>query len=220
MHRDVKPENVLLDSEGHARLTDFGLSTLNVTKADVGAVSLCGSPGYIAPEVLSGRGYGFAADWWQLGMVLLEMTTGMLPWGGPSVADIAIAFRNIRLQTPTFLSHDASNFLHDILNMYPSMRLGSMGPDEVKRHAFFNGINWGKILRKGFSPIFNPSSSQYRPSRPLSCCGHTAQAAQKHAQGYPPRYRLEVSHDEDGGLRMASMHISPFLCPDFWEVPC
>jgi len=209
IHRDVKPENVLLDSCGHARLTDFGLSKFNVTAPDHGAYSMCGSPGYIAPEVLSGRGYGFSVDWWQLGMTLLETTTGNLPWNGNSMTDIAKAFNTKRLVIPNYLSGDAADFLTSILNVYPNLRLGCMGVQELKDHAFFERINWKKLYRKGMEPTFNPSSSQYRKrvNSYSNNCGHFAKAAQMHASGQEPRYRVEVSSDENGELKMDTKFI-------------
>ncbi|KAG5182354.1 kinase-like domain-containing protein [Tribonema minus] len=207
MHRDVKPENVLLDARGHARLADFGLATSNITRADGGAMSICGSPGYIAPEVLAGRGYGLAADWWQLGMLLLEVTTGQLPWAGATLGDVSRAFRSVPLDLPAYLSSDATDFLILALCPHPGMRIGSLGADEVKRHAFFSGVRWGRVARKEVPPPFNPSSPSYHGGPFTPCCGHGAEAAQAHAAGEAPRCRVEVSHDEDGAIVMETVPV-------------
>ncbi|GAB9473062.1 Agc protein kinase, partial [Globisporangium polare] len=80
VYRDLKPENILLDEMGHIKLADFGLAKDEVTEIDSGATSLCGTPEYLAPEVLARKGHGTAVDWWGLGMVLYEMLTGLPPW--------------------------------------------------------------------------------------------------------------------------------------------
>jgi len=79
IYRDLKPENVLIDLDGYIRITDFGLSKTNI-KANQGAFSVCGTPEYLAPEILFKMGHGKAADWWTLGAIIYEMLTGMPPF--------------------------------------------------------------------------------------------------------------------------------------------
>jgi serum/glucocorticoid-regulated kinase 2 len=81
IYRDLKPENVLIDLQGYIRITDFGLSKMQV-KTDFDALSLCGTPEYLAPEVLLKKGYGKSVDWWTLGCIIVEMVTGYPPFNG------------------------------------------------------------------------------------------------------------------------------------------
>ena len=78
--RDLKPDNVIIDKNGHAMLTDFGLSRENVRRSEIGAKSFCGSYAYLAPEMLKKNGHGKAVDWYLLGVILFEMVTGLPPY--------------------------------------------------------------------------------------------------------------------------------------------
>ena len=152
IYRDLKPDNVVLDAEGHALLTDFGLSKEGMSGKSQ-AQSFCGSVSYLAPEVLRQQGHNKTVDYYLLGVFLHEMLTGQPPFFD---FDPAIMFRNIlksSLVLPPSLSPRASDLLQRLLVKDPAERLGALrGVEEIKAHSFFDGIDWDRILRREISP--------------------------------------------------------------------
>merc|ERR1719476_448712 len=140
IYRDLKPENILLDEDGHVKLTDFGLSKEGI-RDNYSAKSMCGTPEYLAPEILNKVGHGKAVDWYSLGALVYEMLTGLPPY---YTKDRTKLFERIRagdLSYPAYVSPAAKGMLESLLQPDPSRRLGS-GPgdgDEVKAHDFFVG---------------------------------------------------------------------------------
>lgn len=158
-YRDLKPENILLEASGHLRITDFGLSKLNVV-SDTGAQTLVGSPEYLAPEVYSMQQYGFAVDWWSLGVFLYEMLTGVHPFFDDNREHMVkkIMTPNImRELMPNTMPPEAASLICGLLTFNPAERLGSRGVDEIRSHAFFAGFPWDKLLRREVPPPWRPS---------------------------------------------------------------
>jgi len=160
VYRDLKPENVLLDDRGHVRLTDFGLSKEGVTAHAKGAHSFCGTPEYLAPEILARRGHGRAVDWWSLGALLYEMLTGLPPFYSRDREKLFEGIKHGDLSYPAHLGPDARAILRALLKRDPAERLGS-GPtdaDEIKAHAFFRGhIDWEALLDGTAAPPWQPT---------------------------------------------------------------
>jgi len=156
VYRDLKPENILLNSEGHITITDFGLS--KQIKADEGTHTFCGTPEYLAPEVLKGQGHGIAVDWWSLGTLIYEMLTGLPPFYSQNINIMYQKILNGELRFPSYVSSEAQSLLEGLLTREVEKRLGS-GPDgsgEVRKHKFFNGIDWEKLERKELDAPFKP----------------------------------------------------------------
>lgn len=160
IYRDLKPENILLDAEGHVKLTDFGLSKEGIHD-NFSAKSVCGTPEYIAPEILQRRGHGKAVDWYSLGALMYEMLTGLPPY---YTADREKLFERIlsgRLKCPTYISHLGKVLLTSLLAVDPGQRLGGGAGDgeEVKAHRFFSGVDWVATLQRRVAAPFKPSIS-------------------------------------------------------------
>lgn len=149
IYRDLKPDNIVLDREGHVLITDFGLSKEGVMEND-SAKSFCGSVAYLAPEVLKRKGHGKAVDWYLLGVLLYEMLVGCPPFYSQNRAEMFLNITKGKLKVPTSLSIECKNLLKDLLQKDPNKRLGSLGgASEVKNHEFFYGIDWDFVLGKG-----------------------------------------------------------------------
>jgi len=142
IYRDLKPENILLDKDGHVKLADFGLAKEGVENSTTGAFSLCGTPEYLAPEILLKKGHGLASDWWNMGMVLYEMLTGLPPWYTTDRQLLFERLKGAKLTFPDHISPIAADFISKLLVRDPHQRLGGKGSEEVKQHPFFTGIDW------------------------------------------------------------------------------
>jgi len=161
IYRDLKPENVLLDARGHVRLTDFGLSKEGISSSSSGANSFCGTPEYLAPEILNRHGHGRAVDWWSLGALLYEMLTGLPPFYCQDRDKLFEKIRKSELHYPQSLSRTANNVLRGLLTRDPTARLGS-GPndaEDIKRHEFFAEIDWEELANGKMSPPWRPQIS-------------------------------------------------------------
>ena len=148
-YRDLKPENVLLDAAGHIKLGDFGLCKCDIFDATQGATSMCGTPEYMAPEIITKVGHGTGVDWWSLGMLMFEMLTGLPPWFTKDRQKLFQRLRCAPLKVPSFLSRECARLIGGLLERNPRERLGVKGGvASIKRHAFFSL----KYTQKSVSP--------------------------------------------------------------------
>ncbi|KAH8114738.1 Pkinase-domain-containing protein [Phellopilus nigrolimitatus] len=156
VYRDLKPENILLDYTGHIALCDFGLCKLNMKDNDT-TNTFCGTPEYLAPEVLNGSGYNRTIDWWTLGVLLYEMLSGLPPFYDESPDIMYKKIVNNPLVFSDVVGSEAQSILTSLLIRDPTKRLGVNGAEEIKRHPFFHKhIDFGKLLAKKIQPPFKP----------------------------------------------------------------
>ena len=154
LYRDLKPENILLDEIGHIKLTDFGLSKImnNIEKDKT--YTVCGTPIYVAPEVLMGKGYNKLVDWWSLGVLLYEFLAGYSPFREmKNRIDINI-YKKKLVQDP-LISDTAFNLIKKLCEINVNNRLGK-NTAEIKKHKFFEKIDWNKLEKKQITPPFKP----------------------------------------------------------------
>jgi len=158
IYRDLKPENILLDEVGHICLTDFGLSKESVSTPNA-ARTFCGTPEYLAPEILQGVGHGKAVDWWSLGTLVFEMLTGLPPFYSRNINHMYEKILKAELRCPSYLPPDVKNMIEHLLIRDPLRRLGS-GPGDVKEletHQFFQTMDFQKVYQKSLTPIYKPN---------------------------------------------------------------
>ncbi|PHH90804.1 hypothetical protein CDD83_2603 [Cordyceps sp. RAO-2017] len=158
VYRDLKPENCLLDADGHLLLTDFGLSKVAVEPSE-SCESMLGTVEYMAPEVILGKRYGKAVDWWSFGALGYDLMTGNPPFRGANHAKVQDKIVRQKLVLPYFLSADAKDLLTRLMRKDPNKRLGSVMPRDLvalKRHRFFRKIDWRRLEARELEPPIQP----------------------------------------------------------------
>ncbi|CAD6184592.1 unnamed protein product [Caenorhabditis auriculariae] len=165
IYRDLKLENILLDEQGHVKLTDFGLSKLLVPEELDRANSYCGTIEYMSPEVINRPegGYSDVVDWWSLGVISFELLTGCSPFtvdGGANTSkDIAKRILTKKVPFPKNMNPDARDFISALLEKRLDKRLGFNGVDEIKKHRFLADVDWTKAENRQLSPVIVPRIS-------------------------------------------------------------
>ena len=193
VYRDLKPENVLIDSQGYIRIADFGLGKMDVTEDNV--MSIKGTREYLAPEALQKKGYGKSADWWTLGCIIYEMIIGIPPFyiGNSSLKEL---FDKILYNNPKYpeqLPQNLRNLLESLLKKDPTQRLGHNSVEEVKSHPWFKDVNWKALTEKRYEAPFVPKVTadddlqHFDPEFteiPINSMSMTESSASKHYKDY------------------------------------
>ena len=154
VYRDLKPENILLDRTGNLKIADLGFCKYVPKRT----WTLCGTPDYIAPEVILCKGYGKSVDWWSLGVLIYEMIVGYPPFYSPDPMRLYEKIVAAEYTTPRYLSREAKDLIRNLLQTDLTRRFGNLqnGVSDIKKHKWFRQLDWLAIVNCRVPPPYLP----------------------------------------------------------------
>jgi len=157
IYRDLKPENILIDKSGYLKLTDFGFAKY----CEGRTYTLCGTPEYLAPEILLNKGHGKPVDWWTFGVLLYEMNAGIDPFNDEDPMLIYQKILKGKIKFPSSFNSNAKSLVKHLLEADLSKRYGNLkgGVEDIKGHRLFKGLDWNALVSMQVKPYYTPKVS-------------------------------------------------------------